>query len=127
MAQRLRVLVGLSPSPNMTQLAMKSLTDDADRYAETALYGLALSEPLQAALTSNATAADDERLPVRTPDFIRREPPLYDQLADATDRPWWIRSVEAAARARVAEASIGWLAGISASIAIVGNELVDGL
>jgi hypothetical protein len=127
MTERLRVLVGVHPNDDVTPLAMKSLCDDADRYAETALYGLALSERLQARLVDDVEAANGERLPVRTPDFLRREPPLYDQLADVSAQSWWVRLVEAAARARVAEASIGWLAGISAAIAIIGNELVDGL
>ncbi|MCP4958574.1 MAG: hypothetical protein GY925_04805, partial [Actinomycetia bacterium] len=112
MAQRLRVLVGLEPDDRVTPLAMKSLNDDADRYAETALFGLAVSEPLQAALDTDADAANREQLPVRTPDFLRREPPLYDQLANASAKTWWMRTVERAARTRVAESSIGWLAGV---------------
>jgi hypothetical protein len=58
---------------------------------------------------------------------LRREPPLYDQLADVSGRRRWLGLVERAAGLRVAESSIGWLAGLSAAIAMIGEELVNGL
>ena len=102
---------------------MLSLTEEADRYAETALHALVLAEVLDADRGGTATAS----LPLSTPDFIRREPPLYDQLADVSSRRWWLRLVEGASRRRLAEASIGWVAGLSAAIAMVGEELFNGL
>ena len=64
---------------------------------------------------------------MRTPEFIRREPQLSDQLAETTTWWWWTRSVERTARARLFGSSIGWLAGLSAAIALRGEELVNGL
>ena len=104
--------------------ALESLTDDADRYAVTALFGLAICE---LSLPQVSAVPGEEALPVRTPEFIRREPPLYDQLAETASRSWWTKTVERAAKVRLAEATIGGLAGLSAAIALVGEELVSGL
>lgn len=127
MAQRLRVLVGHEVDGLVADLAMKSLTEDADRYAETVVYGLALAEPSAAKQITHEGWAGTQALPLRTPDFLRREPPLYDQLNNVSSRSWWARIVDRTARLRVAESSIGWLAGVSAALAIVGTEVIDGL
>lgn len=122
MAHRLSVLLDQNPGEQVTDLAMRSLNDDADRYAETVLYGLALAETSTAAWSKA-----DERLPVQTPDFLRREPPLYDQLGQVSDRSWWLGLVNRAAQVRAAEASIGWMAGLWAAIALISEEFVNGL
>ena len=127
MAQRLRILAGGQGDEEVEEAAIKSLNDDADRYAETVLLGLAVSEGLRAEKFADHQGVDDRKLPIRTPDFLRREPPLYDQLADVSGQRRWLGLVERASRARVAEASIGWLAGLSAAIAMIGEELVNGL
>lgn len=101
---------------------MRSLHDGADRYAETVLYGLALAEASTAAWSTS-----DETLPVRTPDFIRREPPLYDQLGQVSDRTAWLSVVNRAAQVRAAEASIGWMAGLWGAIALISEEFITGL
>ncbi|MEM9655653.1 MAG: prenyltransferase/squalene oxidase repeat-containing protein [Actinomycetota bacterium] len=124
MAQRLRVLAGGQGDEQAAEAAIRSLNDDADRYAETVLLGLAVSEAEQVA---DAGLVAQQALPIRTPDFLRREPPLYDQLADISGRRRWLGLVERAAGLRVAESSIGWLAGLSAAIAMIGEELVNGL
>lgn len=104
--------------------SVESLTDETDRYAATALLGLALCEMLQ---QESDSSLSDETLPVRTPEFIRREPPLYDQLAETVSLPSGMRLVEWASTIRLAEGSVGWLAGLSAAIALIGEELVNGL
>ncbi len=122
MTRRLRVLLDKEPDDGLTDMAMRCLNDDADRYAETVLYGLALAETSTAAWSTS-----EAKLPVRTPDFIRREPPLYDQLGQVSDRSWWLSLVNRAAQVRAAEASIGWLAGLWAAIALISEEFVSGL
>ena len=122
MAHRLAVVLEVRTDDEVEDLAMRSLTDDTDRYAETSLYGLALTESLVP-----INSIGDQRMPVRTPDFLRREPPLYDQLVSETGRGWSVRLIDRAAAARIAESSIGWMAGLWAAIALIGEEFVNGL
>ena len=129
MAQRLAVVQN-RPSlavHRITEAALKSCTEQSDRYAEAALYAIALGETLTRERAHDASAHDVVKLPARTPDFLRREPPLYDQLADVADYRRWISLVDHSARTRIAESMIGWFAGLSAGIAIIGDELIAGL
>lgn len=119
-ARTAHVLGERADEPGLPAAAIQSLDDEMDRYATTALLGLAVSEAAELPTV-------DRALPIRTPEFIRREPPLYDQLAHTGRWPWWTTVVDRTARARLAEASIGWLAGLSAAIAVVGEEFVNGL
>ncbi len=128
MAARLRVGLGeVLADDRVMDMALDALSDDADRYAETALYGLALAESLTVESDDEADAASSHCLPVRTPQFIRHEPTIYDQLAETTPAKPWTSFVDRCARLRLFETTIGWLAGISAAIAIVGEELIDGV
>lgn len=125
MRARLGALAGWPPEEELTGLVFDALTDDADRYAKTALHGLAAAEQNKRA--DLVTESAKRSFPVRTPEFIRREPPLYDELAELTSYGAWMRFVDWTARSRVAENSIGWLAGLSAAIAVTSEELVGGL
>ena len=124
MAQRLRVVAELPPGDDVVEPALRSLSDEADRYAETCLFGLTLAETLRSESTESPS---DHRLPIRTPEFIRQEPPLYDQLGQLSLRTRWLKLIDYAASVRAAEASIGWMAGLWAAIALISEEFVNGL
>jgi hypothetical protein len=126
MTARLQTLLGQHhESDNIERLTLASLDERADRYSQTCLYALALAEiAAQRPADSTHTAG---RLPIRTPEFIRREPPIYDQLAEITTRTWWLRTTNKLARARLMESAVGWLVGTSAALAVLSGELLAGL
>ena len=128
MAQRLRVLARGRGEQPVIEAAIRSLNDDADRYAETVLLGLAVSE---SARVRNRHRPGSSRPLLPTGPDTRLPPPRATPLRPARPRSAhgrrWAGLVERGARARVAESSIGWLAGLSAAIAMIGEELVNGL
>ena len=128
MGERCKLLLGQEPDDILGGLAVEALTDESDRYAETTLRGLALAEySIGPDHQDPRRPAGEAKLPVRTPEFMREEPPLYDELAEVSSWRRWVQLVELGARHRVAESSIGWLIGLSAAIALIGEEFVLGL
>ena len=128
MATRLSVALGTAVhDEQLTDLALDAMASGADRYAETALHSVALAEALTLEQANEAAAASHHQLPVRTPQFLRHEPSIYDQLAETSTTRRWTSFVDRCARLRVFETTIGWLAGMSAAVAVIGEELIEGI